>query len=49
MIAVRMIVQTADKNITIIHMTPVKQFMSCEMNRCVFIINKSIKAIIHNQ
>ncbi len=40
--AVRMRVQTADKNITIIHTTPVQQLMSCEEKCCMFLINKSI-------
>ncbi len=30
-VAVRMRVQTADKNITIIHTTPIHQLMSCEV------------------
>ncbi len=38
--AVRMRVQTADKNITIIHTTPVHQLTSCEV-KC-FVRNKSI-------
>ncbi len=33
--AVRMRVQTADKNITIIHTTPVQQLTCCEEKRCV--------------
>jgi len=40
--AVRMRVQTADKNITIIHTTPVHRLMTCEVKRCVFVRNKSI-------
>ncbi len=44
--AVRMRVQTADKNITIIHTTPVHQLTSWEDKRCVFVRNKSI--FIHN-
>ncbi len=40
--AVRMRVQTADKNITIIHTTPVHQLTSWEDRRFVFIRNKSI-------
>ncbi len=40
--AVRMRVQTADKNITIIHTTPVHQLMSWEDKSCVFVRNKSI-------
>ncbi len=32
--AVRMRIQTADKNITIIHTTPVQQLMSCEARSC---------------
>ncbi len=56
--AVRMRVQTADKNITIIHTTPVHQLTSWEDKSCVFVQNKSIKyncellpkyeSIIHN-
>ncbi len=38
--AVRMRVQTADKNITIIHTTPVQQLTSCEVKSCVFVRNK---------
>ncbi len=34
--AVRMRVQTADKNITIIHTTPVHQLMSYEVKSCVY-------------
>ncbi len=41
--AVRMRVQTADKNITVIHKsTPVHQLMYCEVKSCVFVLNKSI-------
>ncbi len=40
--AVRMRVQTADKNITIIHTTPVHQLTSWEDKSCVFVRNKSI-------
>ncbi len=40
--AVRMRVQTADKNITIIHTTPVHQLTSWEDKRCMFVKNKSI-------
>ncbi len=39
--AVRMRAQTADKNITIIHTTPVHQLTFCETNSCVFLVNKS--------
>ncbi len=42
--AVRMRVQTADKNIIIIHTTPVHQLTSCEV-KC-FVRNKSIKAFL---
>ncbi len=42
--AVRMRVQTADKNIKIIHTILVHQLMSCEVKTCVFVRNKSIKA-----
>ncbi len=38
--AVRKRVQTADKNITIIHTTPVQQLTSCEVKSCVFVRNK---------
>ncbi len=38
--AVRMRVQTADKNITIIHMTPVYQLTSCEVKSGTFFVNK---------
>ncbi len=47
--AVRMRVQTADKNITIIHTTPVHQLTSGEDKSCVFLRNKcmiKIKNII---
>ncbi len=37
--AVRMGVQTADKNITIIHTTPVHQLIE---KRCIFVRNKSL-------
>ncbi len=40
--AVRMRVQTSDKNISIIHTTPVHRLMTCEVKRCVFVRNKSI-------
>ncbi len=40
--AVRMRAQTADKNITIIHTTPVHQLMAWEDKSCVFVRNKSI-------
>ncbi len=41
--AVRMRVQTADKNITMIHLTPIHQLMSCEAEKKrMFVINKSI-------
>jgi len=40
--AVRMRVQTADKNITIIHITPFRQLTSCEAKSCVFVRNRSI-------
>ncbi len=40
--AVRMRAQTADKNITIIHTTPVHQLTSWEDKSCVFVRNKSI-------
>ncbi len=40
--AVRMRVQTADKNIVIIHTTPVHQLTSCETKSCVLVRNKSI-------
>ncbi len=44
--AVRMRVQTADKNITIIHTTPVHQLTSWEVKSCVFVRNKSIKTFL---
>ncbi len=40
--AIRTRVQTADKNITIIHTTPVLQLTSCEAKNCVFVRNKDI-------
>ncbi len=40
--AVRMRAQTADKNITIIHTTPVQQLMSCDVKSCIFVRNKII-------
>ncbi len=41
--AVRMRVQTADKNITMIHkVTPVHQLTSCDIKIFMFIMNKSI-------
>ncbi len=40
--AVRMRVQTAAKNITIIHTTPVHQLTCCEVKSSMFVINKSI-------
>ncbi len=40
--AVRMRVQTADKNITI-HKNPAYQLMSCKVESCIFVINKYIK------
>ncbi len=40
--AVRMRVQTADKNITIIHTTPVHKLISYEAKRCVFEERKKI-------
>ncbi len=40
--AVRMRVQTADKNITIIHTTPVHQLTSREDKCCVYARNKYI-------
>ncbi len=46
--AVRMRVQTADKNITIIHTTPVHQLMSCEVKTNPSFINTSPLAIIHS-
>ncbi len=44
--AVRMGVQTADKNITIIHTTPDHQLMSCEVKGCVLITNKTLKMFL---
>ncbi len=48
--AVRMRVQTSDKNITIIHkLSPVNPLISCDVKSCVFVRNKSIfKSIIDN-
>ncbi len=43
--AVRMRVQTADKNITIIHTTPVYQLIFYYVKSCVFVRNKFIKAL----
>ncbi len=37
-----MTVEPADKNITIIHTTPVHRLTSCEVKSCVFLRNKSI-------
>uniref|UniRef100_A0A672M614 Piezo-type mechanosensitive ion channel component 2-like n=1 Tax=Sinocyclocheilus grahami TaxID=75366 RepID=A0A672M614_SINGR len=45
--AVRMRVQTADKNITVIHSTPVHQFTSGEDTSCNTSIKKHV-SIIHN-
>ncbi len=39
--AIRTRDQTADKNIAVIHTTPVHQLTSCEVKSCVFVINKS--------
>ncbi len=39
--AIRMRAQIADKNIRIIHTTPVQQLMSCEVKSCVFVINQA--------
>ncbi len=44
--AVRMRVQTADKNITIIHTTPVHQLTSWEYKSCMFVRNKSINKVL---
>ncbi len=44
--AVRMRVQTADKNITVIHTTPVHQLMYHEAKSCVFVGNTYIKACL---
>ncbi len=40
--AVRMRVQTADKNTTIIHTNPVNVLTSCEAKSCMFVRNKKI-------
>ncbi len=40
--AIKIRVQTADKNNSIIHTTPVHQLMPCEEKSCVFVQNKSI-------
>ncbi len=45
--AVRMRVQTADKNITIIHTTPVQQWMYYEAKMCVSVRNTSIINFSH--
>ncbi len=59
--AVRMRVQTADKNITIIHSSPSVNILSCEVKSCVFVRNHwdiltvnhhclpKYKSIIHNK
>ncbi len=54
--AVRMKLQTADKNITIIHTTPVHQFTPYEAKSCLFagvfnfqpLLLAKIQSIIHN-
>ncbi len=43
MAVIRMRVQTADKNISIIHTTTVDQLTSWEVKSCIFAMNKSIK------
>ncbi len=40
--AIRMWVKQLIKNITIIHVAPVHQFLSCEVKSCMFVRNKSI-------
>ncbi len=40
--AVRIRVQTADKNITVIHTAPVHQLTTGKVKNCMFVINKSI-------
>ncbi len=40
--AIRIRVQTDDKNNSVIHTTPVHQLMTCEEKSCVFVRNKSI-------
>ncbi len=45
--AVRIRVQTDDKNITIIHTSPVHQLMTCEVKSCVFVRNKSIFKVFY--
>ncbi len=44
--AIRIRVQTADKNNSVIHTTPVHQLMPCEEKSCVLVRNKSIKAFL---
>ncbi len=44
--AVRMRFQTADKNITIIHITPVHQIIYCEAKSCVFVRKTIIKTFL---
>ncbi len=46
--AVKMRVQTADKTITIIHMSPVHQLMSCDVESCMFVKKKLKKNWVHN-
>ncbi len=38
--AVRMRVQTADKNITTIHTTPILELLACEVKNFMFVINQ---------
>ncbi len=38
--AVRMRVQTADKNITTIYTTPVLELLACEVKNYMFVINQ---------
>ncbi len=44
--AFRMRVQTADKNITVVHKTPVHHLTSCKVKSCMFVRKKSIKMLL---
>ncbi len=41
-VRMRVLIKTANKYITIIHMIPVHQLTFCEVKNCVFVRNKSI-------
>ncbi len=47
--AIRMRVQTADKNITAIHTTPVHHLICCELKSCMFVRNKSTNKSFNSQ